>query len=120
MKQYDGQERRKHPRIEAQYILNFRKDDEPGYDVGHGQDLSLGGLLFRSQKAFVGGDELWLNLRFPFALGWTQACAQVVDCCEVYGGCFEVRAKFLRLDYPVCCRSGESVDAELIGAADVD
>ncbi len=65
---YGGLERRKHPRISGRFSVSYRvleKSEE--MDVCQTKNLSLGGMLLTTNRAFSEGTQLALEIRLPFS-----------------------------------------------------
>ncbi len=97
---YSGTERRKHPRINARFIVSYRVLDEvDNIDVSQTKNLSLGGVLLTTNRFFKPGTHIALEIRLPFDPNPIMIVARVVDSVEVTKGLiYDTRLSFLAID----------------------
>ncbi|MDJ0862831.1 MAG: PilZ domain-containing protein [Gammaproteobacteria bacterium] len=64
MQSQPAQERRKHPRRDASLVVSYRpKDPSDGYDITQTQNVSQGGMLLTTARAFEPGVQLDIQMR---------------------------------------------------------
>ena len=81
---YTGVERRKHPRIRANFIVSYRVlEDQDNVDTSQTKNLSLGGMLVTTNRCFEKGTTLALKIRLPFDLSPIEVVGKVVESCEI-------------------------------------
>ncbi|MFC1674705.1 PilZ domain-containing protein [Candidatus Omnitrophota bacterium] len=97
---YTGQEKRKHPRISARFIVSYRMVDEANnIDVTQTKNLSLGGMLLTTNKVFSPGTTLALEIRLPFDPNPIIMTGKVVESKEVTKDLiYDTRLQFLTVD----------------------
>ncbi len=100
MEKYSGPEKRKHPRIEANFVVSYRiKEPGKGYDLSQTKNVSQGGMLLTTNRAFQKGTYLAMSIRFPLVPHKIEVTGEVVDSKEVVRDLiYETRIKFLDLD----------------------
>jgi len=97
---YAGPERRKHPRVNARFIVSYRILDEiDKVDISQTKNLSLGGMLLTTNKRFSIGTNLALEIRLPFDPNPIMIIAKVLDSCEISKDLiYDTRLIFLAVD----------------------
>jgi Tfp pilus assembly protein PilZ len=97
---YAGLERRKHPRVNARFIVSYRILDEiDKVDISQTKNLSLGGMLLTTNKRFSIGTNLALEIRLPFDPNPIMIIAKVLDSCEISKDLiYDTRLIFLAVD----------------------
>lgn len=97
---YSGQERRKHPRISARFIVSYRILEEvDNIDISQTKNLSLGGMLLTTNRLFAPGTNLALEIRLPFDPDPIMIIGKVVDSQEIAKGLiYDTRLSFLAVD----------------------
>ena len=100
MKLYAGSEKRKHPRLNANFIISYRIKQTPeNYDLSQTKNVSQGGILLTTNKKFDKGLQLALTIRFPFVSKRISVHGEVVESKEVVRDLiYETRVRFLDLD----------------------
>ena len=100
MTDHKGSERREHPRLNVNFVINYRIQELPdSYDLSQTKDVSQGGALLTTNKPFAKGTHLTMNLRIPFVLQKIELKGKVVGSREVVRDLvYETRVKFLGLD----------------------
>lgn len=97
---YAGLERRKHPRVNARFIVSYRILDEiDKVDISQTKNLSLGGMLLTTNKRFSIGTNLALEIRLPFDPNPIMIIAKVLDSREISKDLiYDTRLIFLAVD----------------------
>jgi len=97
---YAGPERRRHPRINARFIVSYRILEEVNnVDITQTKNLSLGGMLLTTNKKFSIGTNLALEIRLPFDPNPIMIIAKVMDSCEISKDLiYDTRLLFLAVD----------------------
>jgi len=97
---YAGPERRRHPRINARFIVSYRILDEiDNVDISQTKNLSLGGMLLTTNKRFSIGTNLALEIRLPFDPNPIMIIAKVLDSREISKDLiYDTRLIFLAVD----------------------
>jgi hypothetical protein len=100
MDKYSGSDRRKNPRLTANFVISYRlKQYRGGYDLTQTKDISKGGILLTTNKSFTPGTHLAMTIRFPFIPQRIEVAGMVVDSKEVVRHLiYETRIQFLDLD----------------------
>ncbi len=97
---YAGPERRRHPRVNARFIVSYRILDEiDKVDISQTKNLSLGGMLLTTNKRFSIGTNLALEIRLPFDPNPIMIIAKVLDSREISKDLiYDTRLIFLAVD----------------------
>lgn len=67
MGEFQGRERRKHPRLDANFIISYHiKEPSSPFDLSQTKNVSQGGLLLTTNRYFEKGVLLEMTIRFPF------------------------------------------------------
>ncbi len=100
MTEYNGQEKRGYPRVDANLVINYRIQELPDtYDLSQTKNISQGGILITTSKLFEKGIQLTMNLRIPLVPQKVKLSGEVVESREVVRDLiYETRVKFLGLD----------------------
>jgi len=99
MSNYAGQERRAHPRIDANYVVSYRSVDAGYYDFSQTKNVSATGAKISTDKVFERGSQLMMSMRWPFSGVRMEMKAEVVDSRQLvsqYSLC-ETRVRFLEM-----------------------
>jgi len=81
---YSGEERRRHPRIRANFIVAYRVLEEAdNVDTSQTKNFSMGGILITTNRCFEKGTNLALKIRLPFDLEPIEVIGKVVESCEI-------------------------------------
>lgn len=112
-------DQRQHPRRDASLVVSYRpKDPTAGHGIGQTRNISQGGMLLTTARAFAPGDRLVIRTRPPF-LGSPRlvpGTAQVVGSREIVQSfLYETRLRFVDLDR----RSSQIIGHFCTGKADV-
>lgn len=97
---YTGPERRKHPRVTARFIVSYRiLEDIDEIDTSQTKNISLGGMLLTTNRQFVVGTNLALEIRLPFDPDPINIVAKVLDSHEISKDLiYDTRLQFLTVD----------------------
>ena len=100
MSSYNGQERRKHKRIDASFIVSYRiKQEINNSDLSQTKNVSEGGMLLTTNRKFDKGTYLEMTIRFPFLPNKIEILGEVVSSTEkVKNLIYETRLKFFGLE----------------------
>ncbi len=115
MTNYEGPERRKSPRIEANFVVSYKIEEMPeGYDLSQTKNISQGGLLITTNRGFEKGSSLTINIRIPFVPQKIKLKGEVIDSQEkVRDLIYETRVKFIKLDQEFFEKLGEFIQKNL-------
>jgi len=97
---YEGVERRKHPRIRGRFIVSYRILEEiNNVDISQTKNLCLGGMLLTTNKRFETGTHLAVEIRLPFEHNPIMLIGKVVDSKEITKDLiYDTRLEFLAID----------------------
>ena len=97
---YAGAERRRHPRVNARFIVSYRILDEiDNLDISQTKNLSLGGMLLTTNRKFGIGTNLALEIRLPFDPNPIMIIAKVLESREISKDLiYDTRLIFLAID----------------------
>lgn len=108
---YTGEERRKWPRINANFVVSYRIQETPDdYDLSQTKDIGQGGVLITTNKPFNTGAHLTMLLRIPFVPQKIEITGEVVASTEMVRDLiYETRVKFLSLNSDFFEKLGEFI-----------
>ena len=97
---YGGRERRKHPRIPGRFSVSYRvMDKTEEIDTSQTKNLSLGGMLLTTNKAFTPGTQLALEIRLPFTPKPIILIGKVLESHQVTEDLiYDTRIEFIAMD----------------------
>ncbi len=97
---YEGPERRRHPRVTARFIVSYRILEEANnIDISQTKNISLGGMLLTTNRAFSIGTNLALEIRLPFDPNPIMIVARVMESREISKDLiYDTRLMFLAID----------------------
>lgn len=97
---YAGPERRKYPRINARFIVSYRiLEESDNLAIAQTKNLSMGGMLFTTNKQFDSGAKLVLEIRLPFDPDPIMIVGHVLESREVSKDLiYDTRLQFLAID----------------------
>jgi len=100
MEKYNGMQKRKFARTEANFIISYRILEEPdNYDLSQSKNISQGGMLLTTNRKFEDGTRLEMTISFPFIEKKMELTGQVVESKEIVKDLiYETRLKFYDLD----------------------
>ncbi|MCF7872797.1 MAG: PilZ domain-containing protein [Candidatus Omnitrophica bacterium] len=115
MEKYNGPERRKHPRLNANFIVSYRIIEPPSdFDLSQTKDVSQGGLFLTTNRSFDPGTLLAMTIRFPFVSEKLKLTGQVVSSYEkVKGLLYETHIRFENSDEEFLKNIGNFIKKEL-------
>ncbi|MCF7873638.1 MAG: PilZ domain-containing protein [Candidatus Omnitrophica bacterium] len=115
MGKYKGPERRKHPRLNANFIVSYKIIEPPSdFDLSQTKDVSQGGLFLTTNKGFEQGTLLSMTIRFPFASDKLKLTGQVVNSEEkVKNLLYETHIQFKDSDEAFLKKIGNFINKEL-------
>ena len=115
MAEYGGQERRKDPRLTVNFIVSYRiEKSAESFDLSQTKNLSQGGMLLTTNKAFDIGTRLAMILRFPLVPQKIEMTGIVIESKEVVRDIiYETRIHFLDLDKDFFYKLGEFIKEHL-------
>ena len=97
---YAGPERRRHPRVNARFIVSYRiLEASDNVDISQTKNLSLGGMLLTTNRQFGIGTNLALEIRLPFDPNPIMIIAKVLESREISKDLiYDTRLNFLAID----------------------
>lgn len=97
---YSGPERRKHPRVDARFIVSYRiLEDVDNADISQTKNLGLGGMLLTTNRYFGRGTNLAIEIRLPFDPNPIMLIAKVLESHEVtHNLIYDTRLMFIGVD----------------------
>ena len=104
-------ERRHFSRTDATLVVSYRPKDVPhGFDISQSRNVSQGGVLVTTNKAFDKGTYLDVMIRLPFMPEAIEVTGQVIGSEPVVPDLiYETRIEFLALSASYFERIGEFV-----------
>ena len=93
-------ERRAHPRTETNLVVSYRgRGAGSSYDISQSKNLSQGGMLLTTNRAFTGGALLTMTLRLPHMPDAIEVVGRVVLSKEIVRELiYDTHVQFARLD----------------------
>ncbi len=93
-------ERRAHRRTETNLVVSYRsKCTGSSYDISQSKNLSQGGMLLTTIRAFTGGALLTMTLRLPHMPDAIEVLGKVVMSKEIVRDLiYDTHVQFARLD----------------------
>jgi len=112
---YKGVERRKHPRINVNFIVSYRiLDQEEDNDLSQTKNISQGGMLLTTNRHFDSGVMLKMFIRLPLVKDKLVLIGRVIESKEVVKGIiYETRIVFFNLEEQVNKILKQTVDTFL-------
>lgn len=97
---YNGPERRRHPRINARFIVSYRViEEEDAVDISQTKNVGLGGMLLTTNREFQSGVNLALEIRLPFDPNPIMLIGKVLESREIIKDLiYDTRLSFLAVD----------------------
>jgi c-di-GMP-binding flagellar brake protein YcgR len=98
--EYSGIERRKHPRAYGRFIVSYRILDEiDDIDITQTKNISLGGMLLTTNRAFSSGTNLAIEIRLPFDPNPIMVVGRVVESKEIMKDMiYDTHLEFISVD----------------------
>ncbi len=95
-------DQRQHPRRDAVLVVSYRRKYTIAVlDITHARNISQGGMLLTTARAFAPGARLAIRTRLPFrgALRLVPGIVEAVESREIVRGLlYETRVRFVDLD----------------------
>ena len=115
MGMYSGEERRKQPRMTANFVVSYRIKKFPdGYDLSQTKNVSQGGMLLTTNKLFEKGTYLAMTIRFPLSPQKIEVTGEVVSSKQIVRDLiYETRIRFLDLDEEFFRKLGDFIRENL-------
>ena len=115
MEKYSGQERRRFPRLSANFVVSYKIKQIPeNYDLSQTKNVGQGGVLLTTNQKFVPGTILALTIKFPFVPQRIEIDATVVGFREVVRDMiYETRLSFVRLNRKFFEELGKFIEEHL-------
>lgn len=115
MNLYNGEEKRRHPRMDANFVVSYRIGQKlERCDLTQTKNVSNGGMLLTTNKVFEPGTRLIMVVRFPFVAQKIEVTGEVVGSKEVVKNLiYETRLKFLDLDENFFRKLGRFIEENL-------
>ena len=102
MQSQPAQDRRKHPRRDASLVVSYRPKNPPNdCDTTQTQNVSQGGILLTTARAFERGVQLAIQLRLTPRVSphLAEGTAEAVKSTELVRSLiYETRLRFIKLD----------------------
>jgi hypothetical protein len=81
---YEGNDRRRHPRVNKTFIVSYRVyEDVNNYDLTQTKNISIGGMLLTTNRQFNKGMLLAIDIRLPFLVDPLSLKGRVVESRQV-------------------------------------
>ncbi|MFH1767853.1 MAG: PilZ domain-containing protein [Candidatus Omnitrophota bacterium] len=115
MQRHSGQEKRKRPRVDVNFVVSYRvKKDYSNNDLSQSKNISQGGMLLTTNCKFEKGTYLAMKIRFPFAPERKiEIVGEVVESREVMRNfIYETRLKFLDFNKDMLDKLGDFIDGK--------
>lgn len=115
MDEYTGSEKRKHFRVNVNFVVSYRIKELPHtYDLTQTRNASQGGILLTTNKIFEKGTGMAMIIRFPFVPQKIEVTGEVVASKEIVRDLiYETRIKFLDLDEDFFRKLGKFIEENL-------
>ncbi len=101
MQSQPAQDQRQHRRREISLVVSYRPEDPTaGYGIAQMRDISQGGMLLTTARAFAPGALLAIRIRLPFRCSpsFVSGTAESVESREIVQHLYETRLQFVDLD----------------------
>jgi len=97
---YNGPERRRHPRVSGRFIVSYRILEEvDNADITQTRNVGLGGMLLTTNRQFDSGTNLALEIRLPFDPHPIMIIGKVLESREITRNLiYDTRLTFLAID----------------------
>lgn len=115
MEKYSGKEKRRFPRLSANFMVSYKVKQIPeNYDLSQTKNVGQGGVLLTTNRKFDPGTQLALTIKFPFVPQRIEIEATVVDSKEVAKNMiYETRLAFIRLNKKFFEELGKFIEERL-------
>jgi len=96
----EGSEKRKHPRVTARFIVSYRIiDNNDSRDITQTKNMSMGGMLLTTNRQFLPGTNLALEIRLPFDPNPIMLIGKVLESKQITRGLiYDTRISFIAVD----------------------
>jgi hypothetical protein len=110
-----GRERRRYPRLSANFVVSYKIKNIPNdYDLSQTKNVGQGGVLFTTNQKFTKGTQLAIMVKFPFVPQRIEILGTVVDSKEIAKGIlYETRLSFVDLNKKFFQELGEFIGERL-------
>ncbi|MBL7131167.1 MAG: PilZ domain-containing protein [Candidatus Omnitrophica bacterium] len=100
MPDYSGQERRRSPRVNKNFVVSYRIYGDPDdIDISQTRNISEGGILLTTNRAFDAGTILAIEIRLPFISQPIRLLGKVLESREIARNLiYETRLVFTYMD----------------------
>ena len=97
---YPGEEKRKHPRADARFIVSYRiLDEKDNRDITQTKNISVGGMLLTTNRNFAVGTNLALEIKLPFDPNPIMIIGKVLESRQIVKNLiYDTRIMFLAVD----------------------
>lgn len=115
MANYQGPERRTHPRLDGNFIVSYRiKEKQDLQDLSQTANVSKGGVKLTTNRIFENGTALIVSIKLPFVAKRIEVDGKVVGCKEIRKGLlYETRIQFVNIDSDFFRKLGIFVETQL-------
>ncbi len=100
MATHGQQERRRHNRINKNFVVNYRIYGDPdNVDISQTKNISEGGMLLATNRAFDLGTILAIEIRMPFIPSPIRLLGKILESKEIaHNLIYETRLNFTYMD----------------------
>ncbi len=100
MSPYSGSERRKHLRIDRNFVVSYRIYGDPNnIDVSQTKNFSEGGMLLTTNRLFDDGTILAIEIRLPLVSQSIRVLGKILETKEIaHNLIYETRLVFTYMD----------------------
>lgn len=97
---YRGPERRRHPRMNARFVISYRiLEEDDNTDISQAKNLGLGGMLLTTNREFAPGTNLALEIKLPFDNNPIMLIGKVLESRKVVTNLiYDTRLIFMAVD----------------------
>jgi len=97
---YKGPERRRYPRIHRNFVVSYRVYGDPdNVDISQTKNLGEGGMLLTTNRPFVRGTILAIEIRLPFMDTPIRLLGRILESKEIIPNLiYETRLNFSYMD----------------------
>lgn len=97
---YAGEERRKSPRATGHFVVSYRVlEEQDNVDMTQTKNIAMGGMLLTTNRKFLPGTKLALQIRLPLDPNPIILIGSVVEAKEVVKNLiYDTRMAFLAVD----------------------
>ena len=97
---YTGPERRNNPRVVGRFIVSYRIMNEiDNIELSQTKDIAMGGMLLTTNRSFLPGVSLALEIRLPFDAHPIMIVGRVVESREIIKDMiYDTHIEFMSVD----------------------